>query len=58
MFDDKQPAKSSFDTFTKKANMILSWRKDPVLFFNDLIDKEVKEDLWRAVVEQYKDEKE
>lgn len=56
MFDDKQSAKSAFNTFTKKTNKILEWRKDPESFFKDLIEKEVKDDLWKAVVEQYKSE--
>jgi len=54
MFDGKQPAKSAFNTFTKKANKILEWKKDPESFFKDLMAKEVKDDLWRAVIEQYK----
>jgi DNA helicase-2/ATP-dependent DNA helicase PcrA len=54
IFDDKQPTKSAFDTFTKKANKILDWKKNPELFFKELIEKEVNEDLWRSVVEQYK----
>ncbi|MGY4884448.1 MAG: UvrD-helicase domain-containing protein [Nanobdellota archaeon] len=56
MFDDKQPAKSAFETFTKKVNKILEWKKNPDLFFKDLMEKEVNEDLWRAVIEQYKKE--
>jgi len=54
IFDDKQPTKSAFDTFTKKANKILEWKIDPELFFKELIEKEVNDDLWRSVVEQYK----
>ncbi|MDP2673244.1 MAG: UvrD-helicase domain-containing protein [Nanoarchaeota archaeon] len=54
IFDDKQPTKSAFETFTKKANKILEWKKNPELFFKDLMEKEVNDDLWRAVVEQYK----
>ncbi|HLC86759.1 MAG TPA: UvrD-helicase domain-containing protein [Candidatus Nanoarchaeia archaeon] len=57
MFDDKQPAKSAFDTFTKKANKILEWKKNPEAFFTELMEKEVNDDLWRSVVEQYKTEK-
>jgi len=57
MFDDKQPAKSAFDTFTKKANKILEWKNDPESFFKDLMQKEINDDLWRAVIEQYKKEK-
>ncbi len=55
-FDEKQPVKSSFETFTKKVNKILEWKKNPDSFFKDLMEKESDEDLWRAVVEQYKKE--
>lgn len=54
MFDDKQPTKSAFDTFTKKVNKILEWKKNPESFLTDLMEKEINDDLWKAVVEQYK----
>jgi DNA helicase-2/ATP-dependent DNA helicase PcrA len=57
MFDDKQPAKSAFDTFTKKANKILEWKKNPESFLKDLEDNEMDDDLWRAVVEQWRGER-
>ena len=53
--DDRQPQKSAFDTFSKKVNTILEWKKDPNLFFEKLIDeKEVDDVLWRSIVEQYR----
>src|SRR3989344_1592926 len=56
IFDDKQPTKSAFDTFTKKANKILEWKANSESFFIELMEKEINDDLWRAVVEQYKSE--
>jgi hypothetical protein len=57
-FDDKAPAKSAFETFSKRMNSFLAWQSSPDLFFNDLIEADMTEDpLWRAVVEQYKNEK-
>ena len=53
-FDSKQPGKTSFDTFTKKANKILGWKKDPTQFFKDLTEKKNDELLWKSVVEEYK----
>jgi hypothetical protein len=56
-FDDKQPGKTAFDTFAKRVNKILSWKKNPDLFFEDLIAENVNDDIWRSVVEQYREEK-
>ncbi len=57
-FDNKQPAKSAFGTFTKRVNKLLEWRNNPDKFFEDLIEEKVDDDIWRAVVEQYMGEKE
>ncbi len=54
MFDDKIPSKSAFETFTKKVNAILSWKRDPISFFDSLIEKNENDDIWKAVVEQYR----
>jgi len=56
-FDNKQPGKTAFDTFSKRVNRILAWKKNPDLFFDDLIAENVNDDIWRAVVEQYTEEK-
>jgi len=56
LFDNKQPTKSAFETFSKKVNTILEWKKNPVTYFNDLIEKEINDDLINAVKEQYKKE--
>jgi len=52
--DIKQPASSAFETFSKRLNTFLSWKKDVDLFFKEL--SEVKEDdsLFRSIIEQYK----
>lgn len=56
-YDNKQPGKTAFDTFTKRVNKVLSWKKNPDLFFEDLIEENVNDDIWRSVVEQYREEK-
>lgn len=57
-FDDAVPRKTAFETFSKKLNVFLGWKADVNLFFNDLIDVKFLDDpLWRAVVEQYNEEK-
>jgi len=54
MLDMKQPAKSSFDTFAKRVEKLLSWIKDPKEFFKAFIDEDVNDMLWRSVVEEYR----
>jgi DNA helicase-2/ATP-dependent DNA helicase PcrA len=57
-FDDAVPRKTAFETFSKKLNVFLGWKADVDSFFNNLIEVEFLEDpLWRAVIEQYKEEK-
>ncbi len=57
LLDDQKPKKSAFDTFSKKVNTILGWKKDPHLFFEKLIDENQVDDvLWRSIVETYKAE--
>lgn len=58
-FDNKQPSKTSIETFAKKVNLILKWKNDPESFFDDLkSETENSSDyIWRAVVEQYEEEK-
>jgi DNA helicase-2/ATP-dependent DNA helicase PcrA len=55
--DDKQPGKTAFNTFAKKVNQFLAWKNNPNSFFEDLISENVDDDIWRAVVEQYQEEK-
>lgn len=52
--DNKQPAKSSFDTFAKRVEKLLSWIKSPEQFFKDFIEEEEDDMLWRSVVEEYR----
>jgi len=51
--DNRQPAKSSFDTFAKRVDKLLSWINDPEQFFKDFIGEEKDDMLWRSVVEEY-----
>ena len=51
--DDKQPAKTSFDTMQKKLQKFLEWKEDVNKFFSDLMEEETDDVLWRSVVEQY-----
>jgi len=50
--DNRQPANSAFDTFSKHINTFLSWKKDIDLFFKEL--SEIKKDdvLLRSILEQ------
>lgn len=51
--DEKQPAKTSFDTFARRVQNVLRWKKDPDSFFHEILETEVNDPLWRSVVEQY-----
>lgn len=58
-YDGKQPGKTAFTTISNKIKRMLEWRANPDLFFQDLIEDNCQNDaLWRAIVEQYKLEKE
>jgi len=54
--DDKQPQKTAFETFSKRVQTILDWKKDTSLFFQQLIDTENGDVLWRSIIEQHKAE--
>lgn len=57
LLDDRQPQKRAFDTFSKRVQVILDWKKDPNSFLKQLIDDGRFDDvLWRSVVEQCKAE--
>ena len=51
--DDKQPVKTSFDTFAKRVRNVLRWKKDPESFFHEILESEANDPLWRSIVEQY-----
>ena len=53
-FDDRQPQKKSFDTFSKKVQRLLEWKNNPNLFIEQMSEKETDDVLWRSIVEQYK----
>ena len=55
-YDEKQPIKSAIETFTKKVNLLLSWKKDVNKFFEDLLETEQDDVIWRSVIEEYKKE--
>ena len=54
--DMKQPAKSSFETFSKRVNLLLSWIERPEGFFEVLLEDEADDLLWKSVVEEYRKE--
>lgn len=56
-YDERLPGKTAFDTFTKKVNLLLSWKKDADKFFHDLLETKQDDVIWRSVVEEYKKEK-
>jgi DNA helicase-2/ATP-dependent DNA helicase PcrA len=51
--DEKQPAKTSFDTFARRVKNVLRWKKDPETFFHEILEAEINDPLWRSIVEQY-----
>jgi DNA helicase-2/ATP-dependent DNA helicase PcrA len=54
--DMKQPGNSSFNTFSRKVNLLLSWIEDSDRFFRVLMDEKADDMLWRSVVEEYQKE--
>jgi ATP-dependent DNA helicase UvrD/PcrA len=54
--DDSQPRRTAFETFSKRVQTFLDWKKDHNLFFQKLIDTENGDVLSRSIVEQYKTE--
>ncbi len=50
--DDRQPAGSAFGTVSKRIEKLLSWIKDPEIFFQELLDKPVDTLIWRSVAEE------
>jgi DNA helicase II / ATP-dependent DNA helicase PcrA len=57
LLDDKQPAKSAFETFCKKCNRIIAWKENPDSFLNEFFDEGVDDHIWRSIVEQWEREK-
>ncbi len=51
--DMKQPVSSTFETISKRINMLLSWIKTPEKFFDDFIKEDVDDMLWRSVAEEF-----
>jgi len=54
--DDRQPAASAFKTVSKKIEKLLSWIKEPELFFQEFLDKPQNEMIWRSVAEELEKE--
>lgn len=54
--DVGQPAKTSFETFSKRVNKLLNWRKNVDLFFKDFEAEKIENVLWKSVVEEWKKE--
>ncbi|MCF7860952.1 ATP-dependent helicase [Candidatus Woesearchaeota archaeon] len=52
--DAKQPAKSAFNTFSKRVERLLAWIDDVDEFFEDFVEEEVDDLIWRSVVEECK----
>ncbi|MBS7633644.1 ATP-dependent helicase [Candidatus Bathyarchaeota archaeon] len=55
--DTSQPARTAFETFTKKVNKILEWKKNPELFIQALIEKDCEHLVCKAILEEYRKEK-
>lgn len=56
--DDKQPAKSAFNTISKKLLKFIEWKNNPKQFLEELTQEKVDDVLWRSLAEQYGKEKE
>jgi len=56
--DIKQPTKTSFGTFTKKAEKFIEWKTNPEIFWSELNEKKQDDLIWKSVVEQFKRENE
>lgn len=54
--DEKQPAKSSFETMKKKLNVFLEWKKNPKAFLEQMKESEKDDPLIRSVKEQIRKE--
>lgn len=54
--DARQPVASAFKTLSKRINKLLSWINNVDLFFQEFIDQDKDDMLWRSVVEEYKKE--
>ncbi|MCI0504417.1 ATP-dependent helicase [Candidatus Micrarchaeota archaeon] len=54
--DQAQPAKSAFETLTRKINQILLWKKDPDSFLKALAEKDCEHLICKAVIEEFKRE--
>jgi len=52
-FDDKQPAKSSFNTVKKRIDRFLEWQQEPGVFLEELFSKPQEEHLWQALKEEF-----
>ena len=51
--EQRQPAKTSFSTFTKKVEKVIEWKNNPNLFLEELKNNKQEDVIWKSVVEQY-----
>ncbi|MBU0628452.1 MAG: ATP-dependent helicase [Nanoarchaeota archaeon] len=56
-FDNKQPAKSAFETMTKKLEKFLGWKNNPKSFIDELTGSKADDPLIRSIQEQWRKEK-
>ena len=55
--DMKQPATRSFGTVSKRIERLLSWIRDPEIFFKEFMDRPKNELIWKSVAEELLKEK-
>ncbi len=55
-FDDKQPSKTAYETFSKKVEKLLSWINNTTTFFKDFEKEKVDDNLWKSIVEEWRKE--
>jgi len=56
-FDNKQPAKSAFETMTKKLEKFLEWKNNPKTFIEELTQSKTDDPIIRSIQEQWRKEK-
>ncbi|MGV8172338.1 MAG: PD-(D/E)XK nuclease family protein, partial [Candidatus Woesearchaeota archaeon] len=54
--DDKQPAKSAFETMTKKLEKFLEWKNNPKTYIEELVESDSDDPLIRSIQEQWEKE--
>ncbi len=55
--DSKVPAKTAFNTFSKKCERLIAWKEDPDSFLEEFYESKNKDNLWQSITEEWMKEK-